>query len=80
MSQAIIIPRKSFGGIFAIPELAKVFVFLFFGAVAGGHVTLDVFGPIELLIAGQIGAGKISAMSLDMFADPTHFSMLLVHM
>lgn len=76
MSQAVIIPRKSFGGILAVPELAKVVVFLFIGAVAGGHVTLDVLGPVELLIAGRIGSGKISAMSLDMFTDPTRFSIL----
>lgn len=35
MSQEIVIPRKSFDGIFTVSEFAKVLIFFFPGAVAG---------------------------------------------
>ena len=68
MSEEIVIPGKSFGGVVAISEFAKVFVFLFLGAVAGGHVAFNISDPIESLVACRIRAGKVSAMGLDMFA------------
>ena len=69
MSQEIIIPGKPFGGIFAVSEFAKVLVFLFLAAVAGGHMAMDISSPVKLMITCLIRAREISAMSLDMFAN-----------
>ena len=71
MSPEIVIPGKSFGSVVAICEFAKVSVFLFLGAVAGGYVAFNISGPIETPIACRFRAGKVSAMGLDMFANRT---------
>ena len=68
MSQEIVVPGKSFGSVVAISEFAKVSVFLFLGAVAGGYMAFNISGPIESPIACRFRAGKVSAMGLDMFA------------
>ncbi len=41
-------------------------------------MTVNIFRPVELLIARWIGTGKISAMSLDMFANTIYFSTIRV--
>ena len=71
MSQEIVVPGKSFDSIVAISEFAKVSVFLFLGAVAGGYVAFNISGPIESPVASRFRAGKVSAMGLDMFAKRT---------
>ena len=71
MSQEIIVPGKSFGGILAISEFAKIFVFLFLAAVAGGHMAINISSPVKLMITCLIRAREISAMSLNMFANRT---------
>ena len=76
MSQEIIVPRESFSSVLAFSESAKIFCFLFLGAVAGGHVAVNISSAIEFLITCRIGAGKISAMGLDMFANRTLVSVL----
>ena len=72
MSQAIVVPRKPFDGILAISEFTKKSVFLFSGAVTARYVTLDILRSVELLMACRIVAGKVLAMSFDMF--PTKYN------
>ena len=75
MSQKIIVPRESFGAVFAISELAKKTIFFFSGAVAGRHVAINISSPVELPITCPIRARKVSVMSLDMFANRTTVSV-----
>ena len=71
MSLEIVVSRKSFSSVGAILEIANVFVFLFLGAVAGGHVAVNISSPIKSPIACRLGARKFSVMRLDMFANYT---------
>ena len=78
MSQKIIVPRESFGGVIAVSEFAKKDVFFFPGAVAGRHVAINVSSPVELPTTCPNRAGEVSAMGLNMFANRTAVSVLRV--